>query len=310
MVCYSCAWWYLPRAVSSLFKVFWEITVLTTKQKIHLARWSQCIVMVFRRLLGKGHITVVNRNSISWKLDLREGIDFAIWLMGYFEPSTVSAYKRIIRPGDVVLDIGANIGAHTLPMAKLVGDAGKVIAFEPTNYAFDKLSENCALNPIIASRTIINQVMLVSSGYASSVHSAPDIYSSWPLKKEAASHEIHQGHLMSTSRAELLSLDDYVTMHNLSRLDFIKIDIDGFECEMFNGAAKTLKRYRPKIIMELAPYTLVEQGGSLKELISILSDAGYVFYTIDDRRKLPSDSDEINRMIPPGASINILAIAY
>ena len=62
--------------------------------------------------------------SINWRLDLLEGID----LLGSFEPLTVRAYRGIVRPGDTVLDIGANVGAHTLPLAQLVGETCRVIA--------------------------------------------------------------------------------------------------------------------------------------------------------------------------------------
>ena len=98
--------------------------IIKTKQKILLARWVQLLVMAARRLAGRGPSTQVTRQGIRWAQDLREGIDFSIWLLGSFEPETVRCYQRLIRPGDVVLDIGANIGAHTLPLARAVGPSG------------------------------------------------------------------------------------------------------------------------------------------------------------------------------------------
>lgn len=282
--------------------------MLSTKQKIHLARWLQSIVMALRRVLGKGHVTVVKRKSIFWMLDLKEGIDFAIWLMGYFELSTVNAYKRIIRPGDVVLDIGANIGAHTLPMAKLVGDTGKIVAFEPTNYAFEKLKENSRLNPDLMGRIMANQVMLVGSKNSNPASPAlPDIYSSWPLIETEGAHDLHQGRLMSTSRATTETLDSYFESNPVKRIDCIKVDIDGYECEMFKGAINTLKRWRPKIIMELMPYGLEEHGGSLEELVNIIVELGYAIYTLDEKTRLPMSAVDINKLIPKGASINVIA---
>jgi FkbM family methyltransferase len=284
--------------------------MLTTKQKIYLARWSQSCFMLFRKLLGKSHITLVTRNSIFWKLDLREGIDFAIWLMGYFEPSTVNAYKRVIRSGDIVLDIGANIGAHTLPMARLVGEAGKVIAFEPTNYAFDKLMQNVLLNPEIKNRIIANQAMLVGSKDLYSTSSpVPDIYSSWPLNDTDGVHELHQGKLMSTSHAIIETMDTYFESNPVNRVDCIKVDIDGYECEMFKGALGTLKRWKPIIVMELMPYGLEEKGGSLDELVGLLVEVDYIFYTLDGKKRLPMNARDLNKAIPLGTSINVIAIS-
>jgi hypothetical protein len=74
----------------------------------------------------------LRRRGIRWDLDLAEGIDLSIYLLGAFEPRLVGAYRKLIRPGACILDIGANIGAHTLQFAQLVGDRGKVVAYEPT----------------------------------------------------------------------------------------------------------------------------------------------------------------------------------
>ena len=84
-----------------------------------------------RTLAGKGDVGVFRRGGIVWELDLREGIDFAIYLQGGFEAATLREYGRIVRSGFVALDIGANIGSHTLPLAQ----PGWVprVAFTPSN---------------------------------------------------------------------------------------------------------------------------------------------------------------------------------
>lgn len=84
----------------------------------------------------------VRRDGIHWDLDLSEGIDFAIFLLGGLELRTLRLYRRLVQPGDTVLDVGANIGAHALPLARLVGASGRVVAFEPTQFAFCKLQRN------------------------------------------------------------------------------------------------------------------------------------------------------------------------
>src|SRR5580692_10186007 len=121
--------------------------MLTTTQKIALARAVQMPVVAARSLARLGAVTTVRRRRVNWALDLREGIDFSIWLLGAFELATVRAYERLVRRGDTVLDIGANIGAHTLHLARAVGAEGKVWAIEPTDYAIGKLRDNMALNP-------------------------------------------------------------------------------------------------------------------------------------------------------------------
>ena len=121
--------------------------MLSTAQKIRIARVLSGGVIGLRRTLGLPSEVTTRRGGVRWRLDLTEGIDLSIYLLGAFEPATVKLYRRLVKPGDVVLDIGANIGAHVLPLAVLVGDAGRVIAFEPTRYACRKLQANLALNP-------------------------------------------------------------------------------------------------------------------------------------------------------------------
>ncbi len=130
----------------------------------------------------------VSRAGIRWRLDLTEVIDFAIFLTGKFEHSTVRAYCGIVKPGDVVLDIGANIGSHTLHLARCVGAGGHVIAFEPTAFAFRKLLDNLELNSDLRARITPLQVMLNDT-----LGTAPqkEIYSSWPLR---ATSDLHSGH--------------------------------------------------------------------------------------------------------------------
>lgn len=273
-----------------------------------IARLAQILALGARRLVGRGAAALVKRQGVQWDLDLHEGIDFSIWLLGSFEPGTVRTYRKLIQAGDVVLDIGANIGAHTLHLAECVGPQGKVVAFEPTDFAFSKLVRNVSLNPELAARTQCLQFMLVDSE-AGSVPTVP-LYSSWPLKQEEDErHGLHLGRLMTTSGASARTLDSAIASLGLTRVDCIKLDIDGFECAMLRGAREVLTRWHPTIIMELAPYVLEEQGASLDELVQLLQAHGYRLYSASGGKPLEMNADRLSQLIPPGASLNVLARA-
>ena len=297
----------LIRTPATNIRYYDGANMLKTKQKIALASLVQTIVMVVRRLIGKGSDAKVRRSNVEWDLDLREGIDFSIWLLGSFEPETVRCYRKILKVGDVVLDIGANIGAHTLLLAQAVGADGDVYAFEPTDYAFAKLSKNSLLNPGLANRIHCIQCMLVDQEVAG--QPTPGLYSSWPLKEDAGLHELHQGRLMTTAGAEARTLDSVILSLKLDRVDCIKLDIDGFECGMMRGASEVLTRWQPIIIMELAPYALEEQGESLHNLIELLKKYGYVLFDLSKGSPLAMDSKKLVSLIPPGASLNVIARA-
>jgi FkbM family methyltransferase len=279
--------------------------MLKTKQKIALANLAQMTVMAGRRIFSRGPNTQVRRRGVKWHLDLSEGIDFSIWLLGAFEPETVRCYQQIVKAGDVVLDIGANIGAHTMLLAQAVGSEGKVYAFEPTDFAFTKLMSNRSLNPDLVNRIDCFQYMLVDEEISG--NPTPGLYSSWPLKEDADLHELHQGRLMTTAGAEARTLDSVIFELKLGRVDCIKLDIDGFECGMMRGARKVLSRWHPVIIMELAPYALKEQGASLSDLIGLLKQYGYSLFDLKKGTLLVMDAVTLEKRIPPGASVNVIA---
>ena len=275
---------------------------LTTEHKLRLARLLGTGLRGLRGLFGlRNTDVVVKRDGVTWRLDLSEGIDLAIYL-GVFEASTTSAIRRLVSPGNTVLDIGANIGAHTLRLADAVGPAGHVYAFEPTDWAFQKLQSNIALNPALAERITATPAMLVAR------HDqplAPEIYSSWPLTGDTGVHTLHQGALRSTSRASAMTVDQFLADRQIKHVDLVKLDVDGFECDVLEGWT-TLSTYRPVIIMELAPYVLEEHGRTLENLLSLLVSAGYGLET-EEGAPLPAIGEALQKLIPDGAGINIVA---
>lgn len=151
--------------------------MLTTRSRIKIATALSTIVRAARRAVGSTNDQVLlRRDGIAWCLDLKEGIDFGLFL-GVYERSTTMAIRRLVRSGDTVLDVGANIGAHTLELARQVGSTGKVFAFEPTFFAHSKLVQNIALNPRLTGIIKVEQLILAASDYSTS---EPLIYSSWP----------------------------------------------------------------------------------------------------------------------------------
>ncbi len=254
--------------------------------------------------MGRDNVVTVARRGINWRLDLSEGIDFSIYFLGTFERSTAKALGRLVRSGDTVFDIGANIGAHSLPIARAVGPAGRLFSFEPTAYAFGKLRQNLSLNPELAARVSAHQLLLTDDPGAA-VRS--EIYSSWPLRARSDAHPKHKGQLATTTGAEPETLDAFSDRHRISRLDVIKIDVDGSEYPVLHGGVETLRKLRPVILMELSPYVHVEQGNSFGSLIDLLGNVGYSLEEVGTRRKLPLDAAGLEKLIPDGASINAIA---
>jgi FkbM family methyltransferase len=278
--------------------------ILKTKQKIALAAIAYRILSTARFLFGKNDCVQVRRGGFRWQLDLREGIDFAIYLLGAFESSTADILRKLVRRGDIVIDIGANIGAHTLGLAQSAGSGGQVYAIEPTDFAFAKLKQNLALNPELDARVHAHQILLAAERHAPR---QSEIYASWPLKSATTVHSKHGGRLVTTQHAEVATLDDFVARSGMERVDLIKIDVDGHEYPVLKGGSETLARFRPILVMEMSPYIHAEENYKFEDLIGLLGQHGYSLQDTDHQSSVPLDADQLRRMIPDGSSINVIA---
>ncbi|BCO30377.1 hypothetical protein TspCOW1_04800 [Thiohalobacter sp. COW1] len=278
--------------------------MLRTESKLLLARQLHKLVMSARALLGLSRVVEAKRGNINWSLDLNEGIDFYIYLLGRFEKSTANVYESLIKESDVVIDVGANVGAHTLPFARLVGTSGKVIAVEPTDYAFNKLRQNITRNPELSEQVIALQGFI---GSAETNGIPKTVYSSWPLSPVGGKHSRHGGWGMATDNASYMTIDDLCRIFELDALHLIKIDVDGYELEVLSGALNSIRRYRPYLIIEIAPYVLHEHEVSPGEILSLLRGLNYKI-TSEKSFKPISDIDNFISSIPDGAGVNVVGI--
>lgn len=280
---------------------------MKTVHKIAAARAAYGALHAIRGLAGLGDELVATRRGIRFALDLAQGIDLAIYLQGQFEPATARSYARHVRAGDLAIDIGANIGGHTLNLARLVGPTGRVIAVEPTDNAFAKLERNLALNPDLARRVMARRCFLAATDGAA----APDfVYSTWPLTHQHGLHPKHRGAASPTDTVPTRSLDSLLAeIGDERRVALVKMDVDGHECDVLAGASRLLERDRPVFVMELAPYALEECGASLGALLDCFLGLGYSFRHETTGRALPTDPGQLARMIGDGGGINALAIA-
>ena len=279
---------------------------MKTAVKLRLAAALYHSLRRIRGLLHGSDLVQVRRRGLNWELDLSEGIDLAIFAFGSFERGTGRTLEKFVRPGTTVLDIGANIGAHTLNLGRLVGPTGKVYAFEPTSYAFRKLKRNLDLNPELAARVVAEQAQLTCEN---KLHREAEIYSSWKVIGNEPRHPKHLGIAQSTDGASVITLDRYFQNVNEPKIDFVKMDVDGFETDVLTGGIQTLRRDLPTICLELAPYALEERGSSLAELSAVLKNLGYTLMSLEGLTKLPDDSATLSKQITDGSGINVLAVA-
>ena len=277
---------------------------MKTKHKIAIAKVAYHAIHTIRAVSGRKDQGTFNRNGLRYNLDLTQGIDFSLYLLGRFEPTTSKALRNLIKPGFQVVDVGANVGAHTLNIARFVGTTGRVVACEPTDFAYHKLCRNITLNDDLVQRITPLQCFL---GAPSQTELPRGIYSGWPL---TGGHDLHPEHLgseQSTLEARSCTFDEVVESCKLNRVDLVKLDVDGFECDVLSGARQTMAKFRPIFVMELAPYVLEERGHTLSEMLRFFQDLKYTFYNEKDMSLISNSVKDLENMITSGESMNVVA---
>ena len=256
--------------------------------KPQLRRIFDCVKSNYAK---KGKV-ITNIKGIVYELDLNEYIDSSIYFNGYFEKDTTRAITTLCREGMYIIDIGANIGAHTLKFSQLVGKTGKVIAFEPMERASKKLKRNLELNDF--DNVVVENYAL--SNVESKEKITVSFTNSWPIRGEAKTDQ---------SLVSLTTLDLYVARENVSKVDIIKLDVDGYEHKVLTGSKKVLQKFKPIIVMELCDYCVRNAGDSMEDLINFLDEAGYLFYSEKDNIRY-EDKNELLKSIPEEGSINVI----
>jgi FkbM family methyltransferase len=179
---------------------------------------------------------------------------------GEWEPHIREMMKKIIKDGMVTMDIGANIGTHTLLMSRLAGDTGKVYAFEPCKLNHDVLVYNCILNR--CSNVMIykygcgdkSKTMYIDKQWSQS--KKEDNYGCIFLQSDQKSN--------NDESIKVIKIDDM----KLEKLDFVKIDAENMEDKVLEGMRETVKRCKPLIIVEI-------HEGDIKHVVPIIHSLNY-----------------------------------
>ncbi|MCK5259532.1 MAG: FkbM family methyltransferase [Candidatus Omnitrophica bacterium] len=206
-------------------------------------------------------------------LDSKDSLGLSIY--GVYEENETEFINKEVKVGDIVLDIGANIGYHTLIFAKLVGENGKVFAFEPDPTSFDLLERNVRNNGY-KNVVLINKAVAEKSGRLKLFLSEDNL----------ADHRIYDSQDgRNFIEIESVRLDDYFKDFS-GKINFIKMDIEGSEYGAVKGMFDLLKKTENvKIISEFWPFGLRRSGVEPAEYLEVLRTYGLSFYEFNEKEK-------------------------
>lgn len=177
-----------------------------------------------------------------------------------WEPAFALIMKEHIKPGSTAVDIGAHIGSHTMTLSKLVGDQGKVIAFEPQIKLYSELVHNIALN----NRNNVTAYRCALGDTCQEIEMNPAMHDN-----EAVTAVGKGG-----DRTQMILLDSL----NLENVSFIKIDVENYEYEVLKGAEQTIRKYHPYMIVEIMGNSYVpvaNRTDRVEKTVKLIEEMGY-----------------------------------
>jgi FkbM family methyltransferase len=199
--------------------------------------------------------------------------------------------EQILSPGMTFVDAGACYGLYTLVASKIVGESGRVIAFEPASRAFRVLQQNVALNSL-ANVLAFPMALTANSGKAL-LYRHPNV----------GCDSLGRDHSFTEAAEEVAteSLDNALRKISVSHVDVIKMDVQGAEELVLRGANKILTSSHPAVIFEVYPPGTVLLGLSPYGAWGFLDNLGYEFFVVDRQGAL-------RRELSPPADRNVVAI--
>ncbi|QDA62300.1 FkbM family methyltransferase [Hymenobacter jejuensis] len=204
------------------------------------------------------------RHGLTLHLHLGDWIQQNLYFLGAYEAREIAFLERYLKPGDVVFDVGANIGLHTLVAAKMVGPKGKVYAFEPFRQNFEHLQAHIQLNGL---------TNVVAAELAVSDTDGPLDFFAPPPNNSGMGSRYSQAVGSRPQVVQAVALDRYAA--DLPALNLVKIDIEGGELLALRGMRNLLATHKPKVVMEIDRSILQNAQLSDNEIVGFMAALGY-----------------------------------
>jgi FkbM family methyltransferase len=249
-----------------------------------------------RRVVKRTLAPLVNTRPYHWMRCLAMGWDIRT---GAWREPELDLIRYVVKPGDSVIDVGANYGLYCYHLSRAVGARGKVFAFEPIPLTCDGLrvvtralrlrnvevhEKGCGDKPGKLSFAVPlqeNGAMIPGT-----VHLADRI-------NDRPGREQHARYAKTREiQCDVVVLDDYLP--SLTNLSFIKCDTEGADFHVLRGARKLIERNLPLVVSEINPWFLDGYGIKLEEFVGFFAGMGYKVYRYADERLIPTPIDKIN----------------
>ena len=228
-------------------------------------------------------LTVIKNydGDLKMEVDISKTMGASLFWTGFHEFNEMRFLNSFLKPDMVFVDVGANQGEFALFASKRLRK-GLVMAFEPIPLFFERLVSNVQLNSL-------NNIKCFKVGLA-------DCAAEVPIYYNASNSLNHEGlgslypidvNDKETELITLLTLDEVVSKESVSRVDFIKVDVEGSEWSVLKGAQQVLQKFKPALMVELNTETSSKAGYNVDDMVSWLRRLDYTPYQIAKGRLEP-----------------------
>ena len=219
------------------------------------------------------------------------GLDYAVRHHGVYEAGTLHVMERVLREGDVFMDIGANIGLMSLAASKFVGEGGTVYSFEPVPSTYRILRRNIEINNVMNVKTYSKAV--------GSKREEKNIYWMYGGKSGAATM-IEPQKDTYYCKVEVETVDGFVRDNDINVLRLIKIDVEGWELEVLKGAKELLSSDKAPVVIIEYSETHPIFGGELMDIYdNLVRINDYKIYRLEGGKENISPFYEIGPLELP-----------
>jgi len=227
------------------------------------------------------NLVTLSDDGRRFRVDLNNGMYKSLFFMGHYEKCETRILGKIVKEGDVILDIGANFGWYTTLFARLVGECGQVHSFEPVPPIFDELKFNLELNDL-ADNVTLNNCALAMKAEQVTLH----LFEGLPSGHASISKLGRSDYVAFESWT--MPLDKYISDNNISRVNLVKCDVEGAEMLVLKGGAELFSREpAPIVLLEMNMITAKQFGYAPEDLLFQLSEYNeYRFFKAVNGRRL------------------------
>lgn len=218
----------------------------------------------------------LERDGLRWRLNPADFVHADVFWLGRKDYYDVAHLERILQPGAVFFDIGANFGYYALTLGSRLNQQCEIHAFEPNPPTLARLRHHVAINGLQKVVHIHDVALSDQAGTAAVATKEGNSGGANIVDSDAKSTQV-----------QLTTLDAFCDEQQLRRLDAVKIDVEGFEERVLLGGQRTLRRWRPVLLMELEPARLHDKQTSVERVVLLLQELGYELFVSHRRALVP-----------------------